>query len=58
MFIMDGDVMKAYDYTKHSRLIQGLRKKSVEDVIIAAIVRGSGGVGPRWWWIRLPRRKR
>ena len=39
LFLMDGDVRKAYDYTKHSYLVQGLQAKRVENILIAAIIR-------------------
>ena len=39
LFIMDGDIKKAYDYTRHSHMIDGLSKKGIEDIIIAAIIR-------------------
>jgi hypothetical protein len=39
IFVVDGDVTKAYDYTQHSCLIEGLKVKKVEDILIAAIIR-------------------
>ncbi len=39
LFVMDGDVRKAYDCTKHSVVIKGMQKKSIEDIIIAAVIR-------------------
>ncbi len=39
LFLMDGDVRKAYDFTKHSQLIKGMQKKGVEHFLIAAIIR-------------------
>ncbi len=39
LFLMDGDVRKAYDFTKHSQIVKGLQAKKVEDIIIAAIIR-------------------
>ncbi len=39
LFIMDGDVRNAYDFTKHSHVVSGLKRKGVEDVLVAAILR-------------------
>ena len=39
VFILDGDLHKAYDHTRHLCLIEGLRQKNVPRVLIAAWVR-------------------
>ena len=38
-FFLNGDVRKAWDYSKHSCLIKGPQAKIVENVLIAAIIR-------------------
>ena len=40
MFVLDGDIHKAYDYTKHRQVIRGLQqKKTVPNILIAAWLR-------------------
>jgi len=39
VFILDGDLLKAYDYTRHTSVIEGLRAKGVEDILTAAWIR-------------------
>ena len=38
-FILDGDLYKAYDKTKHKRMIEALTQKGVPRIVIAACVR-------------------
>ena len=39
IFILDGDICKAYDYTRHSQIIKGLQKKGVPNVLTAGWLR-------------------
>ena len=39
LFVLDGDIAKAYDYTRHSTLIAAMQEKSVPPILIAAWVR-------------------
>ena len=37
-FLLGGDVEKAYDFTKHKTVIEGLRRKGVPKMLVAAYV--------------------
>ena len=39
VFILDGDIQKAYDYTRHPRMIEALLWKGVRKIVVAAIIR-------------------
>ena len=39
IYILDGDIYKAYDETRHLSFIEGLRRKKVQKILIAAWVR-------------------
>eukprot|EP00973_Karenia_brevis_P033787 4661429-Karenia_brevis.AAC.1 len=39
LFVLDGDVHKAYDFTRHEVCIRSLRKKHVPDILVAAWMR-------------------
>ena len=39
IFILDGDITKAYDYTQHARMLDALMAKGLPDVLGAAIAR-------------------
>jgi len=39
IFILDGDIHKAYDYTRHPRMIEALLWKGVQKIVVAAIIR-------------------
>ena len=39
LFILDGDISKAYDYTRHSVLTKRLQENGMPTVLVAAIVR-------------------
>ena len=39
VFILDGDIQKAYDFTRHPRMIEALLWKGVQKILIAAIIR-------------------
>ena len=39
IFVLDGDIQKAYDFTRHPRMLEALLWKGVRKVIVAAILR-------------------
>ena len=39
VFVLDGDIRKAYDFTRHPRMVEVLQWKGVEPILISAIIR-------------------
>ena len=39
VFILDGDIRKAYDFTRHPRMVEALLWKGVPQILVAAIIR-------------------
>ena len=39
IFILDGDIVKAYDYTDHVRILEALTRNNIKDFLAAAILR-------------------
>jgi hypothetical protein len=39
IFILDGDIYKAYDNTRHGRVLQALQRRDVPPILVAAIIR-------------------
>ena len=50
VFILDGDIRKAYDYTKHSQVINAMLEKGMPKVLIAAKIRE---IRRQWVEVRL-----
>ena len=39
MFVLDDDIHKAYDYTKHDVCVDALHRKNAPDIVIACLLR-------------------
>ena len=39
IFVLDGDIAKAYDYTRHTRILDALLQKDIPALLAAAIIR-------------------
>eukprot|EP00973_Karenia_brevis_P056106 7802722-Karenia_brevis.AAC.1 len=39
LYVLDGDLYKAYDLVRHAVVVKGLRRKRVPDVLVAAWLR-------------------
>jgi ribonuclease HI len=39
IFVLDGDIVKAYDNTEHTKVLEALQRKGIPDILSAAILR-------------------